>query len=204
MTTAIREQKTDYPLPVKRMTEMRFREEDETFNENYFLSAKTIDWQYMNASLERPREGIFVTSIETSSVQSKNVGHTQHIVYPELRKSPIEAQFDHLKRLKDGWDGRDATAPSAEAIHDLECVKHVLGMCKAPTIEIEDEGGISLSWSNTQSHSEFTLTFRGTGRVVGTLVSLSQGGNVAWRLPVSIERELVNRLQEADVEALIT
>lgn len=117
---------------------------------------------------------------------------------------PIELQLTELSRLKDGWDGPNSRAPRREVIHDIELVVAVIAAkTRTADVEVDEDGNVILAWWSPNRRQRFELAFRGTGRVVGTLVSLDGNGVPAWRADATDVMELVRRMGTQQVAALI-
>lgn len=110
-----------------------------------------------------------------------------------------------IRRLREGWNGSGSCAPTKEAANDIAAVAHVLdNLAKTPYCEIEDDGSIKLSWANKEQTRKLVLTFRGTGRVVGSLVTADGSPGDVWKLSTSSEQELCSRLDDETLDDILS
>ncbi len=206
MSTIEVEEKNTYPPPVFNQVINRLRKPQGTTSEPHvglgIISA--LDHDFGTTGNDFYDTCYSHSTKKVHYIDTKNTClNIQRRPFMRSVKSEIDAKLDHLKRLTDGWDGGDTCAPSPNALEDFAKIIHLLGKYRLPNIEIEEEGGVSLFWHDREMRSEFSLTFRGTKRVVGTLVSLVDGENSAWRVNVDRERQILGHLQEHAIEALV-
>ena len=202
---ATQEDRTDVPLPILQSAVRQVWSDDDTAECPPLLPSAERDWMFRSVGLDEIDHAWLQATSDTAMVGLAELGaHVTEVMFVPYSKSPIETQVDQLKRLKDGWDGGNACAPSENALRDLESVVHLLVWCRASTVEVEDDGSVSLSWHNPEAERSFSLTFRGTGRVVGTLVSLADNANAAWRLSTGAELDFYDNIHVDEVEALLS
>ncbi|MCR9056299.1 MAG: hypothetical protein NXI02_03110 [Rhodobacteraceae bacterium] len=113
--------------------------------------------------------------------------------------------IQQLKRLRAGWDGPDSCAPEKQAIKDIEVSAHIIDeLAKKPACEIEEDGSIKLSWSNRDNNRKLVLTFRGKGRIVGSLVTTDGSPGAVWKVAVTNEHELSHRLDDEKLDEILS
>jgi hypothetical protein len=119
--------------------------------------------------------------------------------------STIDYLVLRLERLSSGWAGTGSRAPRDSAIDDAVELAYCLPVnATLPEIEVDpDTGTITLFWSNSESRSTFALSFDGSGRVLGTIASLSIGPFEPWIISVRHEVALARKLETEAVRKII-
>lgn len=113
-------------------------------------------------------------------------------------KTVFDTVIGSLSRLK---DVDEIPTPRKEVIRDIKAIESVLSQIKLfPLTEIDDDGSVSLRWSN-QNYC-FSLTFNGNRKLIGTLVP-SAKSYLPWKLDVSSELAIAEKFDHQTVRLLV-
>ena len=104
----------------------------------------------------------------------------------------------NLSRLRDGWAGAGSKAISKNVLADIGALAPLMPPnASKPKVEVDADGEeVVFSWTSPDFRDRFSLTLRGTGRVVGAVVSPTNGESGVWRYLVS-DRDLARKLADA-------
>lgn len=84
----------------------------------------------------------------------------------------------------------------------IKVVAYMPPSTKMPELE-DDEGTLTLEWSNNDNDKRFALHFAGTGNVVGTYVTLDCKDQDSWRYSVDKVGSIVYKLRDTRVLSLM-
>lgn len=110
-----------------------------------------------------------------------------------------------LSLLCDGWAGPFSRRVAEPVLRDIsEVARSIPPQIDRPTIEIYAEGyEVVLFWTTADHSERFSLSFIGTGRVVGAHIREKPWHSIVWRMSVT-DREEISRMMATLPSALLS
>lgn len=106
-----------------------------------------------------------------------------------------------LKKLEGGWAGEDSLAPKESVLADIaSALGRISWQLTEPEAEVDCDGSVALLWCHGEQ--TFALTFKGGGKVIGTMSPQARGYE-PWALGVNEARELLAKLKTEEVAPFV-
>jgi hypothetical protein len=110
-----------------------------------------------------------------------------------------------LEKVCDGWAGEGSVAPSLAVLNDVALVLNALPHdAVMPDVEVdEDSGAVALRWIPSEAVKSFSLTFQGTGSVVGVYSTINPPRSFPWTASVD-DIKVAAAFEQPNVREAIT
>lgn len=163
------------------------------------------------AATKRGVWAAFVEQLSSNLVEGSAIDHFAKSWLP-VRQRASSGWFDKLDkiitelgRLKNGWDGDSAPAPSQSLLNQMERALRALPHeTSEPSIEVDpSDGSVAVRWWADDHNSAFSLNFTGNERVYGVFSSIDQPPPPSWDCFVNDETKIIDRIEHPVVRKML-